>query len=168
MKRIGILTLVLVYILCLTLPGCQDSGMGQSSHNTETTVSVNSETDGTTEATVSETLDFTEETATDITVPKDSLTEAQTGTPLQLGDTGSLHIPYTANLSSVRYITTASDLPDYGELEVYDDAWFQDHALVLIMETVSSGSVEVGIRAIVADGGTATVTLSHETQGKWA
>lgn len=167
MKRMGVFALVLVYILCLMLTGCREAGTGQSSGTEGNTVTAGSEIEETTGAQkTDETLDFTPITDPEITVPKHPLDDSQTGTPLQFGDTGRLRIAYTVNLSSVRYITSAADLPGYEEFAQYDDAWFQNHALVLVTETVGSGSVELGINAIHVEGGMATVTLSHEMKGQ--
>lgn len=75
--------------------------------------------------------------------------------------TGKVRIPYTGNRSSIVYVTSASSLPDYEGLESYDDTYFQEHALVLIVETVNSGSIDVGIFSVDMDDSTATVTLYH-------
>lgn len=61
---------------------------------------------------------------------------------------GKTRITYTGNESTVRYITAASQLPDNEELDKYDDAYFQDHALVLVTESVNSGSIDVAIDSI--------------------
>lgn len=75
---------------------------------------------------------------------------------------GSVKIPYTINRSSVRYVTDPAQLPGYEELKGYDDAYFQDHALVLVVETVTSGSAIVEIESIQVSDGVASVTLLHE------
>lgn len=163
MKRIGIFMLVLVNILCLMLTGCRESGAGQSSDGAGDTTTAGVETDDTTAAT-GETLTFTEITEPEITVPRGTL-GGQTGTELAFGSTGRARISYTGNRSSVTYVTSPAGLPDNDALAQYDDAWFQDHALVLVVETVASGSVEIDISSILVEGGVASVTLSHELQG---
>lgn len=79
--------------------------------------------------------------------------------------TGKCRIPYTVRISAVHYFTGPEQLPDYPELEDYDTEWFRDHALVVVYETVSSGSLAVDIRNIVLQDGRATVELSHDVQG---
>lgn len=69
------------------------------------------------------------------------------------GQVNRLRLTYSGNVSSALYVTSAAQLPDYPELSAYDDAFFKDHALVLVQESVSSGSVEVGIESRVPEGG---------------
>lgn len=78
---------------------------------------------------------------------------------------GKLRITYTVNRNSAVYITSADQLPNYKELAQYDDAFFEEHALLLVTETVNSGSVNVGILDISINGSTASVTLSHDVPG---
>lgn len=94
------------------------------------------------------------------TVPKE-----EEKTTLTLGNVGAVRITYSVNVSSVRYITSASQLPDYPELAAYDDAYFETGALVLVMESVSSSSVRVGIESIELTETHALVTLTHESSG---
>lgn len=155
MKRIGILTLVLAYLLCLTLGGCRASGAGQSSETTG----------GTTAAAAPDTTAAVIPDTTGTTVPQDVPDTTPSGRALSIDGAGKLRITYSGDYNSVRYVTSASALPDYEELKQYDDAWFETHALVLVIETVGSGSVDVGIESIYVDNGTATVTLSHELDG---
>ena len=90
-----------------------------------------------------------------------NITEPVTGASQDLGETGCVRIGYTNNVSRVLYVTKASDLAAYPELNQYDDAYFAHHALVVVLESTSSGSVKVGIESI-SDG---VVTLSHEMPG---
>jgi hypothetical protein len=82
-----------------------------------------------------------------------------------IGETGRIRVTYKGNLCSVQYVTSVDQLPDYPELRAYDDAYFQNHALLLVYETVTSGSVEVGIQDIRLEGTRGLVQLSHEMQG---
>jgi len=93
--------------------------------------------------------------------PKDEDEE----TLLPWTNAGSSRVSYSTAISTVRYITAASQLPNYEVLNQYDEEFFATKALVLVMETVRSGSVKVGIEKIVIDGSLAQVTLSHEAQG---
>ena len=76
---------------------------------------------------------------------------------------GCVRVEYTGNISAVCYITSADQLPDHEALAGYDAAYFENKALVLVKETVTSGSVKVGI-ASIEDG---VVTLSHELSGQF-
>lgn len=86
-------------------------------------------------------------------------------TSVEIQKQGKVQVSYTINLSSVKYITSASALPDHEVLADYDDAWFADHALVLVYETVSSGSVDVSIASIQISDSAASVILSHTPAG---
>lgn len=170
---------VLVCAVCLSMSGCQDSAGGQSGGDTTASALQTTEMEGTTAAAETEgsagTGSETEtaeasQTAESLeiagtlggTVQVGGTAENPEGTELVIDDTGKVRIDYTVNRSSVQYITSASMLPDYEELKGYDDAYFQDHALVLVIETVSSGSAKVGIDSIFVDGVNASVVLSHE------
>lgn len=83
------------------------------------------------------------------------------GTALSFENAGKTRIAYTGNRSAVRYITDVSALPDEPELSSYDAAYFQSHALLLVTETVSSGSVQVEIAAISVVENQARVVLAH-------
>lgn len=153
MKRAFYTVIVVVCALSLILSGCRAS-MGEpipSEPETEPT-EAHSETAGI-------------ETETGATVPKEGLDAFQRESDVVIGATGRLRLTYTGNVSSVRYITSVSELPEYPELEAYDEAYFQDRALVLVMETVTNGTVEVGISGIILNENTAAVQLSHETKG---
>ena len=120
----------------------------------------------------------TDEPGTDPPAKTDTPTAAPGGTQT-VGDTGDgtvredgsyvpgqvnrLRLTYNGNVSSALYVTSAAQLPDYPELSAYDDAFFKDHALVLVQESVSSGSVEVGIESIsLKENHAAVVTLTHQ------
>ena len=83
------------------------------------------------------------------------------------GQVDRLRLTYNGNVSSALYVTSAAQLPDYPELSAYDDAFFKDHALVLVQESVSSGSVEVGIESVSLKADhAAVVTLTHQGPGE--
>ncbi len=96
----------------------------------------------------------------DTTLPQQELL-----TELMPDKCGAVRIPARGIVNSVLYVTDASQLPDNEALKKYDDAYFQDHALVLIIETVGSGSTQVGIASIDMEDSTATVTLYHRLPG---
>lgn len=152
MKRIGMFTLVLVYLLGLMLAGCIHEGSGQSSDPAVQTTG--------------KAPDVTQVTGPDVTVPKATLGGEPEGTEISFQNVGKVRVAYTINRSSAQYVTSAAGVPQCEELAKYDEAYFEDHALLIVYETVGSGSVEVGISAIHAAGVAASVTLSHEMKGQ--
>lgn len=92
-------------------------------------------------------------------------TATDTNAAPTVGETGRARLAYTGNTSSVRYVTSPDHLPDVEGLEGYDEAYFQNKALLLVTESVPSGSMVVDIESIIIDDGTAVITLSHQMQG---
>lgn len=138
-------------VACSCKTAADDSSSRQSSDE--------GTTEGTTEESIAyATEDSTAHTAENTTAYTGENTTAYAETTV---DTGKVRIPYTGSRSSITYVTSASDLPDYEELAAYDDAYFQDHALVLVIDTVNSGSVDVGILSVDVEASAATVTLYH-------
>ena len=84
---------------------------------------------------------------------------------LKLGESGKERVPYTINLSNARYITSVDMLPDNACFSKFDEAYFQEKALLLVTETVRSGSVDVEIESVKIEESTATITLSHSGAG---
>lgn len=78
---------------------------------------------------------------------------------------GSTRVDHTINISSVRYVTAASQLPANEALAAYDDEYFETGALLLIYETVTNSGIAVGIDSILVSDGVASVTLTHDNQG---
>lgn len=159
MKKI--LCILLAAVLCVAAAGCRAAQEASDGSETTaapaTTASVPEES---TAPTVEETLDWTEEAGIDVTVSTEGEAAA-----LPFENPGKLRISYEGNRSYVTYITDPLELPAYEELEQYDAAFFADHALVLVVETVSSGSVQVDISSITVAGNAASVTLSRELKG---
>lgn len=143
MKRMLCVMMSAALLLC----GCQSASVqeGQTQAQTEEA----------TEKTTEETLAFVEIETPGLTLPT---LEQEPDDTLPPAETGCVRITYNGNVSSVRYITRVEDLPDNEALAGYDTAYFEDHALVVVLETTSSGSVYVDI-ASIEDG---VVTLSHE------
>lgn len=86
---------------------------------------------------------------------------------LSMIEQGSFRLTYDGNRSSVVYVTKAEQLENYiqqgaEELAQYDDAYFAKKALVLVVETVKSGSVKVQIESITMTEAEALVTLSRQ------
>lgn len=89
---------------------------------------------------------------------------AVSGDPVDFFRGGVARITYTVNQNSVRYITSVSELPSYDieELASYDEEYFREKALVLVTETVGSGTTKPDIQSITRDDTSISVTLSHE------
>ena len=84
---------------------------------------------------------------------------------LVLGEGGRIRLDYIGNRSGVQYITEAGQVPDYEELAGYDEAYFLDKALLVVMVTTGSGSIRTEIGAVQIDGGTASVHVSYTMTG---
>lgn len=95
------------------------------------------------------------------TVPTVTRGPADLGKEVRFRLGGKRTVHYTVNMSVARYIDSPEKLPEYGELEEYDDAWFADHALLLVYETVRSSSLQVDVERILLEDGRADITLSH-------
>lgn len=80
---------------------------------------------------------------------------------ITIGQTGRVRVDYNGMVSSVRYVTSADQLPDNEALAAYDDAYFETGALLIVMETVGSGSYILDI--VSAENG--VVELSRELPG---
>ena len=104
-------------------------------------------------------LDATEVTGPDTTLHS---TEGGEEDPVAVADSGSAKIDYSTDVSSVAYVTSVDKLPAYEALDGFrSEEFFRDHALVVVLDTVSSGSVEVSVESI--DGG--AVTLARKMSG---
>ncbi len=79
---------------------------------------------------------------------------------------GKIRVSYTGNRSGALYITDKSQLPNEEAFSAYDDTYFENHALVLVWETLQSGSIDVAIASVRVEDGTAFVTLERKTAGK--
>lgn len=150
MKRIFVIGLCLLLLLAgckASIPDAAETSSGEATAETTLTVTE---------------LDPEE---LEVTVPKVGITVGAGESDIAIGETGKLCLTYTGNLSSVRYVTSAAELPEYAELSGYDDVYFQEHALLLVTETVTSGTMQVGIDSIRVKDGVASVRLTHENQG---
>lgn len=147
MKRI---LCVILALLLLCAAGCHSSGEQPSTDS----------------ATLGTGADKSEPTDATVTVPKEGLNDDPSGTELAFTNAGKTRITYTAEPNEVRYVTSVAELPDYGQLAEFDEEFFSEKALVVVIQTVNSGSVKVDIDSIMVDGTTATVTISRELQGE--
>lgn len=143
MKFFRVTTAVLAALLCLPLYGCHSSS---------------GETSSPSQSPGSQALPSEDEISGFQTDPSSGLTG-----PVLFTNSGAVRVSYTGNVSSAVYVTSPSQLPACEALQKYDDAYFQDHGLILVYESVSGGSTEVGIQSIDIDGSEARITLFHQT-----
>lgn len=153
MKRVWRFLLVCVCSVCLVLTGCQASGRGDATND-----ALGGQTQPSTATTVG--TQSTQPTAV-VTLPDHDLGIQNGKSDLTIGKTGKVRLEYSGVRSSVRYITSPEQIAQYDALGEYDEEFFREHALILVMETVTTGSTDVGISGVRLDGGVAAVTLSH-------
>lgn len=137
----------------LLLTGCQTAVPAESTGAPETTVP----------ETAAPTLG--EQTVPIQTVP-DMVIGSTEGEELAFRNPGKVRIDYTGSRSYVRYITSVDQLPDEEALKGYDEAFFEKSALVIVVETVGSGSVRLDMESIRVSDGVASVTLSRTMPGE--
>lgn len=138
MKRT--VALLLVMLMLCSLTACRQSGESTTSTQTEPPISI----------------------------PTDPNRDPTGGGQLKpneiaLGQQGRIKGTYTMNISSVRYITSVEQLPNYDGLERFDEDYFREKALLVVVETVTSGSIGVAIASVTIDGSDALVKLEHKS-----
>lgn len=84
---------------------------------------------------------------------------------LAFANPGKTRIAYTGNRSYVKYVTSVEELPREEALALYDAEFFEDHALLIVVETVSSGSVQLEMESIEVSGDTASVSVKRSMSG---
>ena len=138
MRKLICVLLALAVVLC----GCAQSGLPEETKGSEAV-----------------TLPFEETDPPEVTIHQG---EKETEAAVPTGSTGAQRIEYKHDISSVRYITRVEELPDDEALDGYrNDEYFEKKALLVVLDTVTSGSVKVSIGAI----GEGTVTLNREMPG---
>lgn len=142
MKRMLCMLLCVGMLLC----GCQSAPAGDG----ETQGATEAQTETGPQVNVTEPQNPTQPFVEQVMVPGTAAAES-----------GCIRVEYQGNVSSVRYITSVDQLPVYEEFAAYDEAYFETKALVVVLESVSSGSVRVGIESME----NGVVTLSHELSG---
>ncbi len=92
-------------------------------------------------------------------VPEEDASQAE---PVSFKECGRMRLTYTGGRHSVSYVDSPEELPYDLRTEGYDEDFFSEHALLVVVETVNSGSVRIGIESAVREDDTVAVTLSHE------
>ena len=87
------------------------------------------------------------------------------GNELPFENAGKVRLTYTDHRSYVRYVTSVEDLPPEGSWTGYDETYFETKALLIVVETLTSGSVQVELEAIRMEGDTANVHIKRTMEG---
>lgn len=88
------------------------------------------------------------------------------GEALAFGNAGKVRLNYDGNRSYVLYVTSVEQLPREGSWNGYDAAYFETKALLIVVETLNSGSVQVDLEAIRVEGDTASVHVKRTMSGE--
>ena len=88
------------------------------------------------------------------------------GEALAFGNAGKVRLNYDGNRSYVLYVTSVEQLPREGSWNGYDAAYFETKALLIVVETLNSGSVQVDLESILVDGDTASVHVKRTMSGE--
>lgn len=87
------------------------------------------------------------------------------GEELPFENAGKIRLNYEGNRSYVRYVTKVEDLPGEGSWTGYDEAFFETKALLIVVETLNSGSVQVDMESILVNGNTAGISIKRTMSG---
>ena len=87
------------------------------------------------------------------------------GDQLAFENPGKARLPYQGSRSYVRYVTKVEELPPECSWEGYDEAYFQTKALVIVVETLNSGSVQVELESIRVKDNVASVSIRRTMTG---
>jgi hypothetical protein len=150
--------IIALLLAALLLCGCENKIPAQTVAAPETAAAPET-TEVSTEVTLPEEMTFPT-----LAAPENFIGTPE-GDPISFENPGKLRVTYTGPRSYVRYVTCVEDLPQEEALKGYDEAFFEEHALLIVMETVSSGSVQLEIGGIYRDGDTATVKLNRAMSG---
>jgi len=160
MKRI-----ICILLAMLWLTGCSTGHSADTSAPAEVTQPRTEPSDPAVSETQEQTLAWTEMTVPE-TIPFATVDIGTArGEPLDFANPGCQRVDYQGNRSFVRYVTCVEDLPGEDGLQGFDAAFFETHALVIVYETVTSGSVRLELEKITADGDVASVFIRRTMSG---
>ena len=154
-----------ILALMLVLTGCQTAA-GETTPPTQTTPAA---------AEVTQPQETTVPTQPqETTVPKlpefgfatDPVIGPQTGEPLPFAYAGKTRLQYNGDRNFVLYVTSVEQLPKEGDWKGYDEKYFETKALLIVVDTLGSGSVQVELESVTVDEGIATVTLKRTLAGE--
>ena len=108
-------------------------------------------------------------TAPTVTIPIQTMPDlvigGVEGEEMEFRNPGKARIGYTENRSYVRYITSVDQLPAVGSWTGYDESYFETKALLIVVETLNSGSVQVDWESILVEGDTAAIHIKRTMAG---
>ena len=139
-------------VLMLVLTGCQ-APAGETAPASET-------------APAPETQETTFPTLPESGFHSDPVLGALEGEELPFENAGKVRLTYEGNRSYVLYVTSVDQLPKEGSWTGYDESYFETKALLIVVETLNSGSVQVDLEAIRVNGDTAGVHISRTMAGE--
>lgn len=138
-----------ILVLMLVLTGCQ-APVGETTPSTQ----------------VTEPQETAFPTLPDIGLTPVPGTNPQTGEALAFENAGKVRLNYDGNRSYVLYVTSVEQLPSGGSWTGYDAEYFETKALLIVVETLNSGSVQVDLESILVDGDTAYVHIKRTMSGE--
>ena len=139
-------------VLMLVLTGCQ-APVGETTPASET-------------APAPETQATTFPTLPESGFHSDPVLGTLEGEELPFENAGKVRLTYEGNRSYVLYVTSVDQLPKEGSWTGYDESYFETKALLIVVETLNSGSVQVDLEAIRVNGDTASVHISRTMAGE--
>ena len=89
----------------------------------------------------------------------------QDGLALAFENPGKVRLSYEGNRSYVLYVTSVDQLPAVGSWTGYDESYFETKALLIVVETLNSGSVQVDWESILVEGDTAAIHIKRTMAG---
>ena len=139
--------LCIILALMLVLTGCQAAGSGSTSPTKQIP-----------------------QQNTAATLPESSLNPGPVlggpeGDALPFENAGKVRLSYEGNRSYILYVTSVEQLPKEGSWTGYDAAYFQTKALLIVVETLNSGSVQLELESIRVDGNTASICIQRTMDG---
>ena len=145
----------IILVLMLALTGCQGAP-GETTPPTETMAP--------TEA--AQPQEMTMPTLPETTFNPGPVLGGLEGDELPFENAGKVRLTYDGVRSFVRYVTSVDQLPQEGNWEGYDEAYFENKALLIVVDTLASGSIQVDLESVTVDEGIATVTLKRTLAGE--
>lgn len=150
--------------LTMLLAGCRSAGGGTTVPSTEP--SPKPSTDTTPASTGgTEPRETTFPSLPESTFGIDPILGELEGELLPFENAGKVRLNYEGNRSYVRYVTSVEDLPPEGSWTGYDEEYFETKALLIVVETLNSGTIQVELESIIVDGDTAYVNVSRTMDG---
>ena len=91
--------------------------------------------------------------------------ERPEGVDLPFENAGKVRLNYEGSRSYILYVTSVEELPKEGSWTGYDEAYFQTKALLIVVETLGSGSVQLELESIRVHENTASISIKRPMEG---